>query len=122
MDPIQKYKARRHIPWKLIIQFFKLLFVTVHLIIFGEYRYTHTNLYGDLSIGLRHLFLKGWDPVREVHAYPPGTGEFALYNRSEFFSYFDYAAHSFGNLEELAVNDVKTVTNFSFCIAQFNAE
>jgi mucolipin 3 len=57
------------------IYFFQVLLVTAQLIIFGNYRFNHTKYYNDNLIAFEHLFLKGWDSVREIHAYPPAAGK-----------------------------------------------
>ncbi len=54
----RKFIARRQTPWKLLIQFLKIILVTFQLIVFGSFRYEHTNYYADNDIGFKHLFLK----------------------------------------------------------------
>lgn len=49
------------------------------------------NYSWDNRITFSHLFLKGWDPTREVNAYPPGLGPLALYNKNDFYETIDYA-------------------------------
>ena len=58
MDPIQKFIARRQAPWKLFLQFIKIILITAQLLIFGQFRYAHTNYYKDNQIAFEHLFLK----------------------------------------------------------------
>jgi hypothetical protein len=41
-----------------MIQFLKIILVTMQLVIFGNFRYAHTNYYADNEIGFEHLFLK----------------------------------------------------------------
>ena len=111
MDPVDKFIARRQVPWKLLLQFLKgmriilyfnkllnslqgmssiisklffvsVMLVTAQLCVFGYYRYAHSNYYSDNHIGFEHLFLgKHWDPVREIDTYPPATGTLALYEK-----------------------------------------
>ena len=38
LNPWDKYQARRQIPWKLMMQFLKAIFVTWLLLLFGSYR------------------------------------------------------------------------------------
>lgn len=119
MDPVQKFQARRQIPWKLTIQFLKILVVTVQVVIFGNFRYAHTKYYTDNQISLENLFLKDWDPAREIHAYPPATGTFAVYKKETFYSYFDYIGETFNGLDEITVNPVFTREPFMFCYHEF---
>ena len=59
-----------------------VILVTAQLLVFGYYRYAHSNYYGDNKIGFEHLFLRDrWDPVREIDTYPPATGVLALYDK-----------------------------------------
>ena len=51
MDPVQKFIARRQAPWKLILQFAKIFLITAQILIFGQFRYAHTNYYMDNHIG-----------------------------------------------------------------------
>uniref|UniRef100_A0A0K2UKF4 Transient receptor potential mucolipin [Apis mellifera] n=1 Tax=Lepeophtheirus salmonis TaxID=72036 RepID=A0A0K2UKF4_LEPSM len=118
MDPIQKWKARKQIPWKLVLQFLKLVFVTLQLVIFCNFRYAHTNYNQDSHTALQHFFLKDWDEVREIHAYPPPTGTYAIYKRSSFYNYLDFALKAFKNLPDEAINLVKHSRNgtIGFCV------
>ena len=59
-----------------------VILVTAQLLVFGYYRYAHSNYYSDNRIGFEHLFLgKLWDPVREIDTYPPSTGALAIYDK-----------------------------------------
>ena len=85
MNPIEKFVARRQTPWKLFLQFVKVILVTTQLMIFGNFRYAHTNFYDDSHIAFEHLFFRDWDSVREVIAYPPATGAYAIYKKDSFY-------------------------------------
>ncbi len=61
-------------------------------------------------IALEHLFLKGWDSAREVDAYPPAVGAFAVYRKDDFYGHLDFAAGAYHSLEEDAVNPVFKVS------------
>jgi hypothetical protein len=65
--------------------------IILQLCLFASSRYTHVNYTWDNRIAFSHLFLKDWDPIREVDTYPPATGPMALYKVDEFFSTIDYA-------------------------------
>jgi hypothetical protein len=55
--------------------------VTFQLVVFGSFRYEHTNYYADNEIGFKHLFLKVGGFVR-AQFFCPG-GEF--FSGREFF-------------------------------------
>ncbi|XP_046434419.1 mucolipin-3-like [Neodiprion fabricii] len=98
MNPIEKWHAKRRIPYKFIIQVIKLILVTVQLCLFAHNNYMHVNYTWDNRIAFSHLFLKGWDNTQEVAAYPPAIGPLALYRQDEFFQTIDYALKGYNNL------------------------
>lgn len=49
------------------------------------------NYLWDNKIAFSHMFIKGWDSDYEVLIYPPNLGPIAVYKKSEFFDYLDYA-------------------------------
>lgn len=121
MDPIQKFIARRQAPWKLLLQFAKIIFITMQLLVFGQFRYAHTNYYKDNHIAFEHLFLKDWDSVREINAYPPSTGKFALYKKNSFYSYFNYTASTFADLDDLTIVPTLRNSTLDFCIEAYGS-
>lgn len=66
-------------------------FLFWQLCLFANSRYTHVNYTWDNRIAFSHLFLKDWDPIREVDTYPPATGPMALYKVEEFFDTINFA-------------------------------
>ena len=52
---------------------------------------------------------QNWDPAREINAYPPSTGAFALYTRSNFYELFDYSADVYYHLEDHVINPIYKV-------------
>ncbi|XP_069156334.1 mucolipin-3 isoform X9 [Procambarus clarkii] len=103
MNPMQKWHARRRFPWKLLLQIIKIIIVTVQLCLFAHQRYNHVNFLWDTKISFSHLFLQGWDSSREIQAYPPADGALAVYKKSEFFGYLDYAVLMYNNVEKDAI-------------------
>ena len=120
MNPVEKFVARRQTPWKLLLQFVKIILVTTQLVIFGQYRYAHTNFYSDTQITFEHLFFKNWDTVREITAYPPSTGKYALYKRGTFYDIFNNAAETLRTLEDIAVSPLETNSTLGFCFQTMN--
>ncbi len=119
-DPVQKYKARKQFPWKLALQFLKIILVTIQIIIFGSYRYAHTRYFEDNRVALEHLFLRNWDSVREINAYPPATGVFALYRKDSFYAFFDHVATTYDGVEGATINPVfKDGAGINFCVDRF---
>nr|KAG5705297.1 hypothetical protein BaRGS_010748 [Batillaria attramentaria] len=91
MDPCNKFRARRHWPWKLSLQLIKVVIITVQLVIFGGQRSDIVEYFERHDTALKHLLLKGWDPSYETMPYPPATGRYAIYSKDDFFDAIEYA-------------------------------
>ena len=63
----------------------------LQLCLFAHSRYKHVNYTWDNRISFSHLFLRGWDAIREVNSYPPSIGPLALYKIDEFYETVDFA-------------------------------
>ncbi|GFG38606.1 hypothetical protein Cfor_01652 [Coptotermes formosanus] len=98
MNPIEKWQAKRRFPYKFFVQVVKIILVTVQLCLFAHSRYKHVNYTWDNRISFSHLFLKGWDAIREVNSYPPSIGPLALYKIDEFYETVDYAVTGYAHL------------------------
>ena len=53
-----KFVARGQTPWKLILQFVKVLLITTQVHIFGNFRYANNQFYRDSHAMMNHLFLQ----------------------------------------------------------------
>ncbi|XP_042242330.1 mucolipin-3-like isoform X2 [Homarus americanus] len=103
MNPMEKWHARQRFPWKLLLQIFKIIVVTAQLCLFAQQRYNHVNYLWDTKISFSHLFLQGWDTTMEIQVYPPPGGPLAVYKKSSFFEYLDYAAITYANIHDTAI-------------------
>ncbi|KAM7107526.1 mucolipin-2 isoform 3-T3 [Ciconia maguari] len=65
MNPCEKYRARRQIPWKLALQILKILMVTTQLIFFGLSNQLVVSFKEENTIAFKHLFLKGYSGADE---------------------------------------------------------
>ncbi len=65
MNPLEKYKAGRGVPWKLLLQALKVVLVTTQLAAFANLRFAHVNYVSGQTIALQHLFIKVRVPVGE---------------------------------------------------------
>ena len=63
MNPVEKYKATKKLPWKLLLQILKVFLVTAQLWIFANFRYAHVDYYAHQTITFEHLFIKDWEMV-----------------------------------------------------------
>ncbi|XP_054279636.1 mucolipin-3-like isoform X1 [Macrosteles quadrilineatus] len=124
MNPIEKWHARRRFPYKFLLQVFKILLVTTQLCLFAHSRYNHVNYTWDNRISFSHLFLKGWTEEREVNAYPPNLGPFAIYNKDDFYDTLDYAVVGYASLSDAIgpysyTNENNTMDTPELCISNY---
>uniref|UniRef100_A0A5S6Q9T4 PKD_channel domain-containing protein n=1 Tax=Trichuris muris TaxID=70415 RepID=A0A5S6Q9T4_TRIMR len=91
LNPIEKWRIRRHLPWKLIVQAIKVLLVTIQLYNFGDMRMAHVNFIEESKASLRHIFLPQWSSERDVISYPPNSAPYAIYSLEDFYAHLTYA-------------------------------
>ncbi|KAK7101273.1 mucolipin-3-like isoform X2 [Littorina saxatilis] len=103
MDPFSKFKARRHLPWKMGLQFLKIVILTIQLVQFGYQRGEVVEFFERSQKALSHLMLKDWDPSYETMPYPPATGTYALYSVDALLDHIDYAWGQYHNLSHRAL-------------------
>ncbi|XP_030583551.1 mucolipin-2 isoform X2 [Archocentrus centrarchus] len=65
MSPCEKYRARRHVPWKMGVQILKIIMVTSQLIIFGLNNQLVVSYKEENTMALKNLFLKDYKGVDE---------------------------------------------------------
>ncbi|XP_008406348.1 mucolipin-2 [Poecilia reticulata] len=65
MSPCEKYRTRRHIPWKMGVQILKIVMITTQLILFGLNNQLVVAYKEETTIALKNLFLKGYTGVDE---------------------------------------------------------
>ncbi|XP_033007574.1 mucolipin-2 isoform X2 [Lacerta agilis] len=65
MNPCDKYRARRQIPWKLGLQILKIVMVTTQLVLFGLSNQLVVSFKEENTMAFKHLFLKNYSGVDE---------------------------------------------------------
>ncbi|XP_040263857.1 mucolipin-2 isoform X1 [Bufo bufo] len=65
MSPCDKYRARRQIPWKLVLQVLKIVMVTTQLVLFGLSNQLVVSFKEENTMAFKHLFLKGYTGIDE---------------------------------------------------------
>lgn len=117
MNPIEKWKTRRRFPYKFVVQIVKIVLVTLQVMdtklyillllylikinilcvlqlsLFAHNRYSHVNYTWGNRITFSHLFIRGWDPAREIVSYPPALGPLAIYDIESFYKSINYAVN-----------------------------
>ena len=101
-----------------------------------DFRSGHTSFYSNQIIAMEHLFIKNWDQSMEINAYPPGglvfevlikywtqlclaTGKLALYRKSDFFKFIDFAVLGWANIEKDSFGPFLRKSSLGFCVEHF---
>lgn len=90
MNPIDKWRAKGRLPWKLGLQVLKIVLVTAQLMLFGTSMSLYMEKQENMMTSFRELFLTDWDPVREVESYPPEAGAYAVYTKRDLFDHINH--------------------------------
>ena len=113
MSPIDKWRAKRRFPLKLITQVIKVILVTALLSMFGSDMSRYLDHQGNIGVAFRQIFFSNWDPVREVMSYPPTAGPYAIYTKDDFFESVDYTIKQFSNISDMTIGSFGYATNTS---------
>ena len=103
MNPLDKYRTKGKLPWKLGLQVVKIIVVTLQLLIFGSHMSKYLTHQGNMVVTFRELFMSNWDPVREVMTYPPSAGPYAVYTKDEFYKHVNNAIAVYAGLTTSAI-------------------
>lgn len=87
MNPLEKWRHSGRFPWKLALQIFKLVVVTVQVISFGMESATFQRQHRNTYMALEHILLKGWDTSRDVLIYPPPAGPYVVETKDKFYDH-----------------------------------
>uniref|UniRef100_A0A8C4IXV3 Mucolipin TRP cation channel 2 n=1 Tax=Dicentrarchus labrax TaxID=13489 RepID=A0A8C4IXV3_DICLA len=92
MSPCEKYRARRHIPWKLGVQILKIIMITTQLILFGLNNQLVVSYKEENMMALKNLFLKDYSGVDE------DDYSVAVYTQQAVHDSLFYVLDQFGRL------------------------
>jgi mucolipin 3/mucolipin len=65
--------------------------ITFQVIQFGAQRSDVVEFFERNLRAVEHLMLKNWDVAYETLPYPPASGEYAVYSRTNLFNYIENA-------------------------------
>ncbi|PAV83780.1 hypothetical protein WR25_24918 [Diploscapter pachys] len=99
MNPFEKWKVRRQLPYKLLLQVLKIVFVTAQLILFAEMRMSHVDFMEDTTTVMRHKFLREWNDDRDALQYPPAEGRYSVYDGEGIFKHFQFIIKSYYSIQ-----------------------
>lgn len=103
MNPMDKWKAKGKLPWKLGLQIVKIFVVTVQLLVFGSNMSKYLTHQGNMVVTFRELFMSDWDTVREVMTYPPAAGPYAVYTKDDFYLHVNHVVTTYATLTDSAI-------------------
>ncbi|CCD63608.1 Polycystin cation channel PKD1/PKD2 domain-containing protein [Caenorhabditis elegans] len=95
MNPMEKWKVRHQLPYKLVLQVLKIVFVTMQLILFAEMRMSHVDFLEDTTTVMRHRFLKEWNDDRDALQYPPAEGRYSVYDDQGLSEHLSFLINSY---------------------------
>ena len=113
MNPIDKWRAKGRLPWKLGLQVVKIIVVTLQLLIFGMNMSKYLVHQGNMVVSFRELFLSDWDSVREVMSYPPAAGPYAVYSKKELYAHINNAIIAYSSITTTAIGNFGYAKNVS---------
>ncbi|XP_067157095.1 mucolipin-2 isoform X1 [Apteryx mantelli] len=97
MNPCEKYRARRQVPWKLALQILKILMVTTQLIFFGLSNQLVVSFKEENAVAFKHLFLKGYSGVDE------DDYSCSIYTQQEAYDSIFYAINQYRQLKNISL-------------------
>jgi mucolipin len=124
MNPLDKWKMKGKLPWKLGLQIVKIIVVTLQLLVFGSNMSKYLTHQGNMVVTFRELFMSDWDTVREVMTYPPAAGPYAVYTKEDFYIHVNHVVTTYASLTDSAIglfgygrniSDHNPMSAISFC-------
>lgn len=103
MNPVDKWRVKGKLPWKLGLQVIKIIIVTLQLLIFGSSMSKYLTHQGNLVVTFRELFMADWDTFREVTTYPPAAGPYAVYKKEDLYQHIDKAIKEYANFTSSSI-------------------
>ncbi|CAN9500373.1 unnamed protein product [Ophioblennius macclurei] len=100
MSPCEKYRARRHLPWKLGVQILKIIMITTQLVLFGLNNQLVVSYKEENTMALKNLFLKGYSGVDEDDYC------IAVYTQDDVYDSLFYVLDQYSKLGKLSVGPI----------------
>uniref|UniRef100_A0A674IQ10 Mucolipin extracytosolic domain-containing protein n=1 Tax=Terrapene triunguis TaxID=2587831 RepID=A0A674IQ10_9SAUR len=122
MNPCEKYRARRQIPWKLGLQILKIVMVTTQLILFGLSNQLVVSFKEENTIAFKHLFLKGYSGVDE------DDYSCSVYTQQDVYDSIFFAINQYCQLKNISLGtlgyeqDEDDVSGLQICKQQYKTD
>uniref|UniRef100_A0A8C5I5R4 Polycystin cation channel PKD1/PKD2 domain-containing protein n=1 Tax=Gouania willdenowi TaxID=441366 RepID=A0A8C5I5R4_GOUWI len=100
MSPCEKYRTRRHIPWKMGVQILKIIMITTQLVLFGLNNQLVVSYKEENTMALKNLFLKGYSGT-DVDDY-----SMAVFTQRDVYDSLFYALDQYSQLGQLSVGPI----------------
>ncbi|XP_036378608.1 mucolipin-2 [Megalops cyprinoides] len=100
MNPCEKYRARRQLPWKLGVQILKIIMVTTQLVLFGLNNQLVVSYKEENSMAFKNLFLKGYSGADE------DDYSMAVYSQQDVYDSLFHVLDQYAQLKNLSVGPV----------------
>nr|XP_054607932.1 mucolipin-3 [Nothobranchius furzeri] len=97
MNPCEKYHARGRKPWKLVLQFVKIVIVTTQLVSFGLSNQMVVTFKEENLLTFKHLFLKDFSDG--------DMDTYAVYRQADVYEHVRYIITQFGLLHNNTVGN-----------------
>lgn len=92
MTPYQKYKHRGRKPWKLVLQFLKMIMVTVQICLFATELFSVVTFLDDSEQAFNYLFLL-----------ESNDSNYAIYTKQQFYAQVHHSVKQFYDIKRIAV-------------------
>ncbi|XP_042372271.1 mucolipin-2 [Plectropomus leopardus] len=100
MSPCEKYRTRRQLPWKLVVQILKIIMITTQLILFGLNNQLVVSYKEENTIALKNLFLKDYSGVDE------DDYSVAVYTQQSVYDSLFHVLDQYSQLGRLSVGPI----------------
>lgn len=100
MSPCEKYRARRHFPWKMGVQILKIIMITTQLVLFGLNNQLVVAYKEENTMTLKNLFLKDYRGVDE------DDYSVAVYTQQGVYDSLFYMLDQYSQLGQLSVGPI----------------
>lgn len=100
MSPCEKYRARRHLPWKLGVQILKIVMITTQLVLFGLNNQLVVFYKEENAMAFKNLFLKDYSGLDE------DDYSVAVYTQQDVYDSLFYVVDQYSQLNQLSVGTI----------------
>ncbi|KAM4549085.1 mucolipin-2 isoform 1-T1 [Odontesthes bonariensis] len=100
MSPCEKYRTRRHKPWKMGVQILKIIMITTQLVLFGLNNQLVVAYKEENTMALKNLFLKDYSGVDEDDYCV------AVYTQQAVYDSLYYVLDQYSQLGQLSVGPI----------------